>query len=462
MTRVCALIAALALVASLGPVHPILPFGSRPAAAETTFSDPLADVQVNRLANGLTVLTLEDHTTPVVSMQVWVDVGSGDESRFTGLAHLFEHMMFRGSKNLAPERHQQLLEERGARLNAFTSRDVTVYFADVTSEHLPLVIALEAERFKNLNVDETSLTSEREVVIEERRLRTEDNPQGRAFEALLATAFRAHPYRVPTIGWRSDIEKTGVEECREFFDTYYAANNLVISIAGDFDTDETLVHLQREFGDLRRADEIPRNPTEEPVQNGERREVVHFDVRSPVLAMAWHAPPAGHEDAEALDVASVILSTGRTSRLYRALVYDEPVALSAFGAYWELQSAGVFYAFASVRPGAGIERAEALFLDEIAKLRDGLVTDEELDKAKRSLEVSLIEGSATSHELASRMGREWTTFERIRPLPERLAAIQAVTAEDVQRVARTYLRDTKRTVVHVVPEPEAVAQGAAR
>ncbi len=436
-------------------VATILMFLSASTGAESTsgIDDPALRTRTRVLDNGLTILTLEDRTTPVVSFQMWVRVGSGDESRFTGLAHLFEHMMFRGSKNLPPEAHGRIIAERGGRVNAYTSRDVTVYFADMTAEHLPLLIELEAERLQNLDISEESLASEREVVLEERRMRTEDSPQGRAFEALLALTFQAHPYRVPTIGWRSDVEKVGVEDCLDFFRTYYAPDNLLISIAGDFEADDAIALIERHMGSLDPALEIPRNPTTEPEQDGERRSTVYFDVRGPLLAIAWHAPPTGHGDAEALDVASQILSSGRTSRLYRRLVYDEAKALSASGGYWELHRAGVFFAMAGVRPGESVEEVEELFLDEIAKLRGDPVDAQELEKAKRGLEVSLVDGLDTSHALASRIAHDYTAFGRIRSLEERLGAIQAVTAEDVQRVARTYLVPDKRSVVHVVPRP---------
>ncbi|MBW2396344.1 MAG: insulinase family protein [Deltaproteobacteria bacterium] len=423
------------------------------AGEPPAFEDPAARTRTTVLPNGLTVLTLEDPSTPVVSFQIWVDVGSGDEARWTGLAHLFEHMMFRGSEHLPPEAHQTILEKRGARLNAFTSRDVTVYFADVTRENLPLVVELEAERLRFLDISEDSLASEREVVIEERRFRTESNPEGKLFEQLMALVFQAHPYRVPTIGWKSDLEKMGVAECRAFFDDYYAANNLVIAIAGDFDTDETLALIEKHLGPLRTSSDIPRNPTEEPEQRGERRAVVHFDVRAPTLAVAWHAPPSGHPDAEPLDVMSTILSSGRTSRLYKRLVHDEPLALGASASYWELERAGLVYGFVSLRPGVAIERAEEVFLEEIEALRVAPPSAAELEKAQRALEVALIGGLGTSHALASRLGREWLSFGRVRPLQERLDAIQRVTAEDVQRVAEAYLRPDKRTVLHLMPPP---------
>jgi predicted Zn-dependent peptidase len=432
-------------------------------AVTEDIEDPAERARVTTLPNGLTVLTLVDESTPVVSFQVWVRAGSGDESKYTGIAHLFEHMMFRGSKNLPPEAHSKLIEARGGRVNAFTSRDVTVYFADISPEHLPLVIELEAERLRNLDISEESLASERQVVLEERRLRTEDNPQGRAFEALLALAFQAHPYRHPTIGWRADVEAVTVAASQAFFERYYAANNLVVAVAGNFDEADTLEQIREQFGPLPKRDPPVRNPTTEPEQSGERRAVVHFPVRSPVFAVAWQAPETGHPDSAALDVASTMLSGGRTSRLYRRLVYTDELALSASGYYWELARGGVFYGFAGVRPGVSIEDVEAAFFEEVAKLASGGLSEAELEKAKRKLEVSLLGDLATSHAQASRLGGDTIAFGRVRPLSERLASIRGVSAADVARVAATYLPREKRSVVHVLPPPpeETAMRGAA-
>lgn len=435
-----ALAAALLVLALTGRAAPAL-------------EDPAARTEVTKLDNGLTVLTLEDETTPVVSFQMWVRVGSRDETRYTGLAHLFEHMMFKGSEHLPAQRHSELIESRGGVVNAYTSRDHTVYFENVTRDTLPLVIDLEAERLANLDISEDTLASERQVVLEERRMRTEDDPTGRAYESLLGLTFFSHPYRHPVIGWRSDIEEVTVEACRDFFRTYYAPNNIVIAVVGPFDTQETLERIERAMGGLEPAPEIPRNPTREPDQRGERRNTVHFDVRSPILASAWPAPPTGHEDAEALDVLSQILSAGRSSRLYRRLVRQEEQALSAQGGYWELQDAGLFLAVAAVRPDAEIGRTEALLFEEIEALRRSPPAAEEVEKAKRQLEVSLVSGLATSADLAGRIAGDYVRFGRIRPLDERLDAIQAVTPEAVQRVARTYLPPLKRSVVQVVPPP---------
>jgi len=425
------------------------------AAAAPDVVDPAARTRETRLDNGLVVLTLEDHATPVVSFQMWVRAGSRDESRYTGLAHLFEHMMFKGSKNIRPEEHAQLVQARGGQINAYTTRDFTVYHEDVSRETLPLVIELEAERVANLAITQETLDSERQVVLEERRLRVDDQPDGRALEALFALSFVAHPYRWPVIGWPSDVAQATLEACRTFFDHYYVPNNIVLAIVGDFQTDEALAQVKRAFGRLEPVEEIPRNPTQEPEQLGERRAAIEFDLRSPVLAVAWHAPATGHPDAEALDVLSQILSAGRSSRLYRRLVYEAQQALGAEGAYWEMQQAGVFYAFVAVRPGAAIERVEAMLFEEIDRVARESVRADELEKAKRQLEVGLVNGLATSHALANRIGYDFVTLGRIRPLEERLTAIEAVRAEDVRRVAQNYLGADRRSIVRVVPPPGA-------
>ena len=432
------------------------------AHAAGALDDPAARTRLTTLDNGLRILTLEDRTTPVVSYQSWVHVGSGDEARWTGLAHLFEHMMFRGSKRVPGDLRDRLLQERGARGNAFTTNDVTVFFEDVSAENLPLVIELEAERFRNLEISPQVLDTERQVVLEERRMRTGDNPNGRLIEALLSLTFVAHPYRTPTIGWQSDVEKVDAETCREFFRAYYVPNNVVISIAGDFDAEDAIARIRRHYGSWARGPEPPRNPTEEPEQQGERRGVVQLPVRAPLVGAAWHAPKTGHPDGPALDVLSEVLSAGRTSRLQRRLVYEAQEALSAYGGYWELEHAGLFYAGAGVRPGKSPSHVEAELFAEIQRLREAPPTERELEKAKRGFEVSLTGSLRTANALASRGAEELLAFGRIRSLEERIDKVRAVTAADVLRVAQTYLQEEKRTVVHVLPAEGAAAEGPAR
>jgi len=285
-------------------------------------------------------------------------------------------------------------------------------------------------------------------------MRTEDRPGGLAFEALAALSWQAHPYHWPVIGWRADIEAVTVEACRAFFETYYSANNIVLVIVGDLDTAETLALVEKEFGDVRRAETIPRNPGKVVAQRGERRSTIHYPARIPLLYGAWHAPKADDPDGDALDVASQILSAGRSSRLYRRLVYEEEQALYAEGGYWALQEAGLFFAVAGVRPEAEIAQVETLFFAEIERMAREEVSESELAKAKRQLEVGLVRGLATAHSLAGRIGNEYVFLGRVRSLDERLASIQAVTAADVKRVIGRYLIQDNRSVVQVISPPE--------
>jgi len=430
------------------------------AAPSWALDDPASHTTITVLDNGLTVLALEDHATPVAVFQMWVRAGSRDESRYTGIAHLFEHMMFKGSKHVGPEEHAQRIQAHGGSVNAYTTQDVTVYYEDVPSEALPLVIDLEFERVANLDINQHTLDSERQVVLEERRMRTEDSPQGRMFETLFATRFIAHPYRWPVIGWASDVEKVTLDACQTFFHHYYVPNNLVLVIVGDFDTAQTLERVRKTFGKLEPSYPVPRNPTVEPPQDGERRADVFFDVESPILAVAWHAPPTGNPDGPVLDLMGELLSNGRSSRLYRRLVYEEKQALSASGGYWELKDDGLFYAFVGGRPEASIEDLEKLVYEEVGRLRDEPLSEEELEKAKRQMEVALVEAGLTNHATASRIGGDYVALGRIRPLEEILAEIQGVTPADVQRVARATFVDIERTVVRILPkEKRDVVEG---
>jgi zinc protease len=366
-------------------------------------------------------------------------------------------MMFKGTDKIVAGEFSRVIARAGGRDNAFTNRDYTAYYQQLHKSKLELALELEADRMRNLTLSGEEFDKEIRVVMEERRLRTEDQPGGRAQEALFSLAFRAHPYRWPVIGWRSDVEAASVEACREFFRTYYAPNNIAIAIVGDFDTGDALARVRRAFGPLDPAPEIPRNPQREPEPDGERRQTVLFDLRGPIFSAAWHAPPTGHADGDALDVASQVLSGGRSSRLYQSLVYGEQQALTAYGAYFELQTAGLFYAFASVRPDAAIDRVEELLTAEIDRLREEPISEAELEKAKRQLEVALVEGLVTNEQLAGRIAFDSISFGRIRPLEERLERLRAVSADDVQRVARAYLGDERRSVVRVVAPPASDA-----
>ena len=334
---------------------------------------------------------------------------------------------------------------------------MTVYHEDVTSESLPLVIDLEAERFLNLVIDDETLESEREVVLEGGGCGPRTRPTAAASRRSRPSSQQAHPYRWPVIGWRSDVEQVTVEAYQRFFDTYYAANNLTLVIVGDFETEPTLAHIERAFGlpSARRAAAQPdhrRPPARRAALD------VYFDAQLPLLFAGWHTPPTGHEDGEALDVASQILSGGRSSRLYRSLVYEQELALYAHGSYWEMSDAGMFYAAAGARPGVDLATLETAFMAEIEKVADEGVSEEKsLGRSGRWRSVSSIASRRITRWPAGSVGRSSPSGSPA--LSERIAAIRAVDREDV-RVVSTYLTSSGRNVVRVMPppvEPEVTA-----
>src|SRR5262249_11297361 len=283
---------------------------------------------------GLRVLLLEDHRSPIVSFQVWYRVGSRDELRgATGIAHFLEHLMFKGTPMRGPKQFARLVEENGGQDNAFTSQDVTSYYVDIAADKLDLVIELEADRMQNLLLDPKEIASEREVVIEERRTRTEDDPGGFLGEEVSSLAFKAHPYGAPIIGWMEDIKRITPDEIRAFYKTYYVPNNAIVVAVGAFKAGDALEKIKRRFGKIPRGKIPPPVLAVEPAQNGERRVTVKKQAELPIVYLAWHVPNQTSNDAAALEVLSTILSGGRASRLYRDLVYQRQLALEAGGDY---------------------------------------------------------------------------------------------------------------------------------
>src|SRR5256885_8746050 len=286
------------------------------------------------LENGLRVLLLEDHRSPIVSFQVWYRVGSRNEARgATGIAHFLEHMMFKGTPTHGRGQFARLVEQNGGQDNAFTSQDVTAYFVDIVADKLDLVLELDADRMQNLLLDPKQIDSERQVVLEEWRTRTEDDPGGFLGEEVAALAFKAHPYGFPIIGWREDIARITPEEIRAFYTTYYVPNNALVVAVGDFRAEETLERIKRRSGPLPRAPAPPLVLAVEPSPNGERRVVVRKQAELPIVYVAYHVPNQRSDDAAPLEVLSTVLSGGRASRLYRDLVYEHRLALVAGGVY---------------------------------------------------------------------------------------------------------------------------------
>ena len=419
------------------------------AAPAATAAD---DVHATTLDNGLRVLLVEDHRSPIVSFQVWYRVGSRNEARgATGIAHFLEHLMFKGTPTHGPRQFAQLVEQNGGQDNAFTTEDVTSYFVDIAADRLDLVIDLEADRMHNLLLDPKEITSEREVVIEERRTRTEDDPGGFLGEEVNSLAFKAHPYGSPVIGWMEDIKRITAAEIRAFYQTYYVPNNAIVVAVGDFKAAQVLTKIKQTFGPIPRAPSPPRVFAVEPPQNGERRTTVTKQAQLPIVYIAFHVPNHTSDDAAALDLLSTVLASGRASRLYKELVYQRQLALDAGGDYAYMSvDPNLFWFWATPMPGQTPETLEKELLAEIARLAKAPVTDEELRRAKNQVESAFVFQEDSVHRRASLLGR----FELIGGYAMKdayLAKIRAVTASDLMRVAQAWFAENKKNVGVLLP-----------
>src|SRR5262245_12694587 len=294
---------------------------------------PKLEYQVATLPNGLTLVTQEDHSTPIVHLQLWYHVGSKNEKPGrTGFAHLFEHLMFKGSKNVDPEGHTSMIAAVGGQSNAYTNDDVTVFWETVPAQYLPMILWLEADRMATLRIDQATFSNEREVVKEERRMRVDNQPYGRLSEIIFDQAFTVHPYKHPTIGSMQDLEAASIEDVRDFFRTYYVPNNATLVLVGDFDTKEASALVQQYLGRVAKSTRpVPRDIPKEPPQTKERRVRLDENWPLPAVVVAHHITFDGHPDSYPLHIASKVLSDGESSRIYRKLVYDKQLALAAFG-----------------------------------------------------------------------------------------------------------------------------------
>ena len=406
------------------------------------------------LDNGLRVLLLEDHRSPIVSFQVWYRVGSRNEERGrTGIAHFLEHMLFKGTPKYGRGQFARLVEQNGGQDNAFTSQDVTSYYVNIAADKLDLVVDLESDRMVNALLDSKEIASEREVVIEERRTRTEDDPNGFLGEEVGALAFRAHPYGQPIIGWMEDIKRITPEEIRAFYKTYYQPNNAIVVAVGAFEAPALLEKIKTQFGRIPRAPAPPAVTAAEPVQNGARRLLVQKEAQLPIVYLAYPVPNQTSPDAPALEILSTILSSGRSSRLYRSLIYDRQLALDAGGDYsWFSFDPNLFWFWATAMPGQTTETLEKELLAEMDKLGKEPVSDLELQRARNQIEAAFVFQDDSVHRRASMLAR----FETIggHGLKDKyLERIRAVTAADVQRVARAYFIEQHKNVGVLLPRP---------
>jgi len=412
------------------------------------------------LPNGMQIVMLEDHSTPIVHAEVWYHVGSKNERPGkTGFAHLFEHMMFKGSKNVEPEGHPSWISSVGGQSNAFTNEDVTVFWQTFPAQYLPLVLWLEADRLASLKIDEAVFKTEREVVKEERRMRVENQPYGRLNEIVYDQAFTVHPYKHPTIGSMKDLEAASIADVREFFRTYYVPENATLVMVGDFDSKEALNLATQYFGRIPKAEKpVPRDIPMEPPSKKERRVTLEDEWPLPAVVVAHHITFDGNPDSYPLHIASKVLSDGQSGRIYRKLVYEKQIALAASGGGNIIEHPNLFFAVAIVQPGKTPEQATNALIEELDRLRKEPITPAELQRAKNQFARDYIFGRESNRDKAQTLGHAAVLHNDIKTADGEFDIFMNMTAADVQRVAQKYFTPENRLVLTIMPKGTGGAQ----
>jgi zinc protease len=406
------------------------------------------------LANGMRVLSAPDHSSPTVAIQVWYHVGSKDDPpNRSGFAHLFEHIMFKSTKNMKSEMMDRLTEDVGGFNNAFTADDVTVYFEVVPSNYLETLIWAEADRLSGLNVDDANFKSERDVVKEEFRQGVLAPPYGRFEYLLQQKSFFEHPYKRPTIGSIEDLDAASLKDVQEFHATYYRPDNATLVVVGDFDPAQFDKWVDKYFSPIPKPDRpLPRVQVKEPPRKTEIRLTEHGSNDLPAVGLTYLTPRQADADSDALRVADAILSAGESSRLYNSLVYSQQLAAEVNSSAETREDASLFVLTAVLSEGKKVEDAEKSLLAEIKKLQDTPVSPAELEKAKNQIITSQVRQRETSNGKALALGEAAVLLGDPARVNTDLDRLQAVTAADIQRVMKKYFADTNRLVLYYLPE----------
>jgi zinc protease len=414
-----------------------------------------------KLKNGLRVIVSEDHTAPTVSIAVTYNVGSADEkARRTGFAHLFEHMMFKGSENVGPGEHPALVFSNGGSMNGTTNQDRTLYFETMPANQLELALFLEADRMKSLDINKDNLNNQRGAVQEERRLRVDNQPYGATFERIGEQAYDNPAYKHSVIGSMDDLNAASVDDVATFFKTYYAPNNAVLSIVGDVDTKPTMALIEKYFGTIARQPDPKRPDLAEPPHTAERRSTIDDPLaRLTQIDIAWITPPAGSPEGDALDVLSWVLSSGRSSRINQAIVREKQLATNAGAFNPDSRGPGLFQMSGTVAPGKKVEDLEAALYEEIEKVKTGPIADWEIEKAHNNARRQQAAAVTSSLQRAIQLGEYALFYNNPNLINTRTNNILKVTAADVQRAAKKYLTKENRSVVITVPKPAAPKGG---
>lgn len=418
---------------------------------------PLAAQQVavsrHQLSNGMKILVHEDHDVPNVALYFFYRIGSRNERPgTTGISHYFEHMMFNGAKKYGPKQFDIVMEKNGGANNAYTSRDVTVYTDWFPRTALEIMFDMEADRIRDLSFDPKLVESERGVVYSERRSSVDNNPFGVLYEQMNATAYTAHPYQWPVIGWASDIEAWTMDDLKAHFRMGYAPNNCTMVVAGDVTPAEVMALAKKYLEPIPAQAPPPEVRTKEPAQFGERRVTVRRPAALPIVIISYHVPNSRHNDAPALELLEALLSTGRSSRLYRRLVDQDQLALGINAGTSPSLDPGQFLIQFQVRSGKTPASAEKAVYEELERIaRDG-ITAEELNKARNQILGGFYRGLKTIAGKANQLGTYEVYYGGWEKINSAVSDLEKVTPADVQQAVKAYFKETNRTVATLIPE----------
>jgi len=406
------------------------------------------------LSNGLKVILLENHKAPLVTFQVWYRVGSRNEEwGKTGLSHLLEHMMFKGTEKYGPEEFSRIIQENGGNTNAFTSQDYTAYFENLSAERIQVALDLESDRMQNLVLREEDFRTERMVVMEERRLRTEDNPGAVLSEQLAAAAFQTQPYHWPIIGWMSDLQRLTLDDLKQHYRTYYNPVNAFIVAVGDFKKGDLLRSIEKAFGSFPKGVAPNQKKDIDPPQLGERRIFVKKEAQLPSMIMGYHVPNLQDPDSYVLEVIAAVLSGGKSSRLYQNVVQGKGLAFSVDADQPLLsKDPSLFYLSADPLPGKKVSEVEEALDQEVERLQKELVGERELGKVKNQLEAAFVYGQDSIFYQGMLLARR-EIASSWRAIDDYMPSIRKVSPADIQRVAERYLTPDNRAVGILLPLP---------
>jgi len=443
-------------------VHRFFSFSGLCIAILLISSAAVANPHEFLLDNGLRLIVKQDHRSPVVVTQIWYKAGSIDEvNGVTGVAHVLEHMMFKGTEKVPNGEFSKKIAAAGGRENAFTSYDYTAYYQQLHKNHLPMAMELEADRMRNLILTEEEFSKEIKVVMEERRLRTDDQARSLLYEKMMSVAYQAHPYKNPIIGWMNDLENMRVEDAREWYDRWYAPNNAILIVVGDVDANEVFRLAQKNYGTIPKHPLLPlnaRKPQTEPPQTGTKRIIVKAPAELPYLMMGYHAPTIRNvtEDWEpyALEILEGVLDGHASARLNKSLVRESQIANSANAGYSAMaRGPSVFFLSAVPRAGKTVAELEQALRKEIEKItRDG-VTEDELARVKAQVVAGHVYQRDSIFSQAMQLGRLESTGLSYRDIDIILEKLKGVTAAQVRDVAKKYFNDDSLTVAVLDPQP---------